>query len=232
MEKRIENKLIMLKAILSFLQQNQSLWQDSAPLTSVYNDLQQLVAQIEQTILLTNQSNSGLVVAKQNLQEALIEQTFELVSVLFAYARRNNDEVLLAKVDFPISHLRNLRDNELASACTGVLNHGQSKAKVLGEYGVTPERLESLGGLINEYEVQLPTRRITVSERKMANEKIKTLIAQAMLIASEQLDRLMLKFKNTEPDFYTSYMNARKVVDYGIRHEKPVDETAPLEPTQ
>lgn len=232
MEKRIENKLIMLKAILSFLQQNQSLWKDSAPLTSVYNELQQLVAQIEQTILLTNQSNSGLVVAKQNLQEALIEQTFELVSILFAYARRNNDEVLLAKVDFPISHLKNLRDNELASACTGVLNHGQSKAKALGEYGVTPEGLQSLEGLINKYVVQLPTRRITVSERKMANEKIKTLIAQAMLIASEQLDRLMLKFKNTEPDFYTSYLNARKVVDYGTRYEKPEGGTTPDEPAQ
>lgn len=227
MDKRIENKLIMLKAVLSLLQQNQPLWQDAAPLAAVYADLRGLVSQIEQLKQLTTQSNSGLVAAKQNLQEDLINQAFELASMLFAYARRNNDAVLQAKVDFTISQLRNLRDDELATKCLSVLSLGKSNEEALIEYGTSSKKLNMFEELTNQYIEQLPNRRVTVSERKMANEKIKNLLADAMLAASEQLDRMMVRFKSAEPDFYTSYLNARKVVDYGIRHEKPEVENTP-----
>ena len=227
MDKRFENKLIMLKAVLSLLQQNQSLWQDAAPLAAVYADLKELVAQIEKLKLFTTQSNSGLVAAKQNLQEMLINQAFELASMLFAFARRNNDAVLQAKVDFTISQLRNLRDDELATKCLSVLALGQSNDAALVEYGSTSEKLNQFGELTNQYVEQLPNRRVTVSERKMANEKIKNLLAEALLATTEQLDRQMVRFKSEQADFYTSYQNARKVVDYGIRHEKPDDNSAP-----
>ena len=227
MDKRFENKLIMLKAVLSLLQQNQSLWQDAAPLAAVYADLKQLVAQIEQFKQTTTQSNSGLVAAKQNLQEDLISQAFELASMLFAYARRNNDAVLQAKVDFTISQFRNLRDDELATKCLSVLNLGFSNEAALVEYGTTSEKLNLLSNLTNQYVEQLPNRRVTLSERKMANEKIKNLLAEALLVASEQLDRMMVRFKSEQAEFYTSYLNARKVVDYGIRHEKPEDSNVP-----
>jgi len=32
---------------------------------------------------------------------------------------------------------------------------------------------------------------------------------------------MMFRFSTTAPDFYASYQNARKVVEYGTRHEKP-----------
>ena len=227
MDKRFENKLIMLKAVLSLLQQYQSLWQDATPLAEVYAYLKGLVAQIEEFKQVTSQSNSGLVAAKQNLQETLINQAFELASMLFAYARRNNDLVLQAKVDFTISQLRNLRDDELATKCLSVLTLGQSKAEVLVEYGTTPEKLSMLDDLTNQYVEQLPNRRVTVSERKMANEKIKNLLAEALQATSEQLDRLMIRFKTSQPDFYASYLNARKVVDYGTRYEKAEKEAVP-----
>lgn len=227
MDKRFENKLIMLKAVLSLLQQYQSLWQDATPLAEVYAYLKGLVAQIEEFKQVTSQSNSGLVAAKQNLQETLINQAFELASMLFAYARRNNDLVLQAKVDFTISQLRNLRDDELATKCLSVLTLGQSKADVLVEYGTTPEKLSMLDDLTNQYVEQLPNRRVTVSERKMANEKIKNLLAEALQATSEQLDRLMIRFKTSQPDFYASYLNARKVVDYGTRYEKAEKEAVP-----
>ncbi len=232
MEKRFENKLIMLKAVLSLLQQNQSLWQDAAPLAAVIADLKGLIAQIEQFKQTTSQSNSGLVAAKQSLQETLINLAFELASMLFAYARRNNDPVLLAKVDFSISQLRNLRDDELATKCLSLLALGQSKAEALVEYGTTPEKLNLFGELTNQYVEQLPNRRVTLSERKMANEKIKNLLSEALLVASEQLDRMMVRFKSPQPDFYISYLNARKVVDYGTRHDKPDDDTTPDEPAK
>ena len=224
MEKRFENKLIMLKAVLSLLQQNQSLWQTNAPLNAAYNELRSYVARIEQAKQDISQTQAGLAIQKQNLQEDLIEKAFELASMLFAFAGRTNNTVMKAKVDFPISQLKMLRDGELGTTCRNILTLRQGNEGPLVEYGVTDEKVNTLTDLINRYEQELPNIRVTVSERKAINENLKTLLNEAMDIASKQIDRLMVGLKTTQPGFYASYSNARKIVDYGTRYEK-TDET-------
>lgn len=228
MEKRLENKLIMLKAVLSLMQQNQSLWQNSGPLSQAFYELQRLVNLIDQTKQSTNQTNTGLVSHKQNLQEELIKLAFEMASMLYAYAGRINNTVLKAKVDFPISQLRSLRDGELAAKIRNILELRLGHEAELEPYGITQSNVDNLTGLTNQYEQQLPNVRVTVSARKAGNEKIKQLVAEASNVTTDQLDRLMISFKSTQPDFYASYLNARKVVDYGTRHEKTDEEPAPV----
>lgn len=224
MEKRFENKLIMLKAILSLLQQNQSQWQNSTPLNAAYNELKSLINQIDQAKQNISQTKSGLSIEKQNLQEDLIEQTFELASMLLAYAGRTNNNVLQAKVDFPISQLKMLRDGELATTSRNILALRQGNEEPLVEYGVNNEKVNALTDLIDRYEQELPYTRITVSGRKATNENLKILLKEAMDITSKQIDRLMVGMKNIQPGLYASYINARKIVDYGTRYEK-TDET-------
>jgi len=220
MEKKVENKLIMLKAVMHFMNQNQGLWQEIAPLSSTINELGGKIEYMEELRQITTTSSSGLVITKQNLKNDLIEQTFALASTLTAYAAQNNDAVLQAKVDFPISELRLLRDSELAPACRNVYMLAQQLGENIGNYGITPEQLNNQATATNTYEQQLPTLRVTVAERKASNDKLKNLMAEAMLLVSEQLDRLMIRFKSSNADVYAAYLNARKVVDYGTRHEK------------
>jgi hypothetical protein len=65
----------------------------------------------------------------------------------------------------------------------------------------------------------LPSKRISASERKAANEKLKDLFLQVDDLLKNQLDRLMVPFRKSQPDFYASYQNARRIVNYGIRHK-------------
>lgn len=220
MEKKVENKLIMLKAVMHFLNQNQGLWQEIAPLSTTINELGGKIEYMEELRQITSTSSSGLVITKQNLKNELIEQTFAMASPVTAYAAQNNDAVLKAKVDFPISELRLCRDSELAPACRNVYMLAQQLGENLVNYGVTPEQLNNLATAISTYEQQLPTLRVTVAERKAANDKLKDLMAEAILLVSEQLDRLMIRFKSSNPDVHAAYLNSRKVVDYGTRHEK------------
>ena len=227
MEKKVENKLIMLKAVLSLLNQNQSIWQEVAPLSNTIQTLSSKVAEIEDIRQITSVSQTGMITAKQNLQSGLIEQTFALASILTAYAAQTNDPVLQAKVDFPISELRSLRDSELAPTCRNVLNLGLAREAALGPYGVTANQLNNLTAAITTYEQQLPTHRVSVAERKAANEKLKDVMAETMVLVTEQLDRLVIAFKATRPDVYAAYLNARKVVDYWTRYGKETPDTSP-----
>jgi len=225
MIKRFENKMVMLKALLRLLRLNQSLWQSSGPLINAVNELENLMNQIESTRLITDENHSGLVTEKTNLQNSLINKAFEIASLLHAWASMSGNSVLLKKVDFPISDLQRQRDNELASTCKGILALARENIGGLYQYQLNENDLNNLDNQINQYESGLPNHRISILERKAANEKIKELHASIDRILVDQLDRIMFRFNTTNPDFYTSYLNARKVVGYGTRHEKTPEST-------
>lgn len=227
MDKYSENKLVMLRAVMSFLMQNKAIWQESVPIVEAVNELKSLILQIEENRQIAMASSAGFVTEKHKQQEILIEKLYELSSMLFAYAVHTGDTVLQSKVDFRISDLKNLRDGELALSCRNVLALGLAHEAPMVEYNIGSDKLNTIQTLITKYEQNVPAHRVTVSERKTANEKIKTLLESALRITYDQIDRLMVQFKSTVPDFYASYMNARKIVNYGIRHEKK----EPKEPT-
>ena len=87
-------------------------------------------------------------------------------------------------------------------------------------YSITEPELVVFDGQISAYEGDLPNHRVSVSERKAANAKLKDLYKEADEVLTSQIDRLMFRFSTAKPDFYAAYLNARKVVDYGTRHEK------------
>jgi len=67
----------------------------------------------------------------------------------------------------------------------------------------------------------LTTGRVSVSERKAANEKLKIVFLQVDALLKKQLDRIVVRYRTNEPEFYQIYQNARHIVNYGVRHKKP-----------
>lgn len=228
MEKRFENKLTMINAVMSLLNQNQVIWQGSAPFVSAVNDLKAKVLLIELAQQEVLNPVAGITGEKQSIQDSVVDKAYELASMLFALAEKTKDMVLKAKVDFPISELRNIRDGELAVSSKNILALGIRNETALADYNISAGKLNELQTLITQYETQIPGYRVTVSTKKANNEKLKGLLADAMKILTNQTDKLMIGYKVSQSDFYASYGNARKIVDYGIRHEKP--ETAEAQP--
>jgi len=220
MNKQDENKLVMMKALLSYLKQNQAIWQNSQPFVSAVNELENLIAAIELTRQSTDLDQSGLVTEKNTLKAKLISRDFELTSQIYAMAGVKKDRVLQAQVNTTKSELDAQRGGELVSNSRTFVSIGRTYLNELGGYAIDAATLDSHEQLITAYENSLPNTRISVSERKMNNEKLKTLFANAKQLLSEQLKRMMVRYQSTNPDFYAGYLNASKIVDYGIRHEK------------
>ncbi len=59
-----------------------------------------------------------------------------MASYLFAWAIHTNDELLLARVDFPVSELQNMRDSQLQLVSNTILGLGRSYLESLTEYGI------------------------------------------------------------------------------------------------
>jgi hypothetical protein len=233
MNKQDLNKLTMMKALRSFMQNNQAKWQTINPIAQAYSQLHNLIEQVDATLLSVNDPNAGELEQKKNLQLSLIDEGFEIVSYIYAFAGATNNTVLKGKVDFPVSLLRNLRDGELSNKLRAVLELMAGHEAELEQYGATQQKADIVRNLINRYEQQLPKTRNNLSEQKSGNEMIKQTLKTAITLVTEQLDKLMIRFKKEDPSFYTAYKANRKIVDYGKRYEKPAEtEEKQVEPVK
>jgi hypothetical protein len=220
MFKRFENKLTMLKAVLNLLKQNRSLWETSTVMVALFNKLEAFINEIESIRLITDTDLTGITADKLAQQEALIAKIYEFSSILYAMASATENKILQGKVDFSESELQNARGGDLVSTCTSIAALIRENLTALVPYSLTEPDVVVLDEMIASFSENLPTHRVSVSERKAANDRMKDTFTKTDQLMDDQLDRLMVRYKKTSPDLYAAYTNARRIVNYGIRHEK------------
>jgi len=221
MLKRLANKLVMYRAVQSHLDRNKSMWTSVPAMVTTINDFELLLAEIENYIQLTSGNKKGITQQKATQQALVIAHAYELSSVLYAMAIKKNDEILAAKVDFTESDLLKKRDGNLVTTCRNIVEFATEHLAELKAYEVTADELIVLKEEINRFADNLTTGRVSVSERKAANEKLKLVFLQVDALLKKQLDRIVIRYRKTEPNFYASYQSLRRIINYGVRHEKP-----------
>lgn len=220
MLKRLENKLTMLNAVLSFLKLNISAWGNSTVMAELITKLETLIGEIESIRRITNSDLTGITAEKLVQQEILINKAYELSSMLYAMASRSENMVLLGKVDFTEHELQNARGGDLISTCKTIATLVEENLTDLVTYELTQADVTVLEEMIGNFSNNLPTHRVSVAERKAANDRLKEVFSAVDTLVNEQLDRMMVRYRSSSPDLYAAYINARTIVNYGIRHEK------------
>ena len=221
MLKRLENKLVMYHAVQSHLERNKSVWTSVPAMVTTISDFELLLAEIKNYRKLTSENKKGITQQKSTQQALVIARAYELSSVLYAMAIKKNDVILAAKVDFTETDLLKKRDDNLVTTCRNIVEFASEHLAELIAYRVTGDELIALKEEINRFAENLTTGRVSVSEQKAANENMKIVFVQVDALLKKQLDRIVVRYRKTEPNFYASYQSLRRIVNYGVRHEKP-----------
>jgi len=221
MLKRLANKLVMYHAVQSHLDQNKSVWTSFPAMVTTISDFELLLAEVETYRQLTHENKKGIAQLKAAQQALVIAHAYEFSSLLYAMAITKNDAILAAKVDYTETDLLKMRDDHLVTTCRNIVEFATEHLAELIAYQVSGDELIVLKEEINRFAENLTTGRVSVSERKAANEKMRIVFLQVDALLKKQLDRIMVRYRKTEPDFYAKYQNLRRIVNYGVRHEKP-----------
>ena len=232
MNKQDENKLVMMKALLSFLKLNRAIWENSVSFTEAVQELENVILGIESIRQSTDVDQSGQVAEKRTLKANLVNKDFEIVSQIFAMACKTKNQVLQGKIGFTKSDLEGQRDGELVSTTNMIIELASAILEDLVTYDVTAAELKLLMEIKEKYENSLSAPRLSVTERKANNKKLKELMSSSNTLLNDQLKRLVVRYQSTNPDFYNRYLATSKVVDYGLRHEKPENPEDPATPAE
>ena len=219
MNKRNENRNRMIIASMSVLNKYNNLWENIPVFKAVTKEITEKQKQISELRSVAEADITGKTDDKNKHEELLLQSVYTISSNLYVMARRANNQEIMKKVDYSITELSRTREAELVSECHRVVSLARENLTILEGSGTEETQIDELEALANTMGSMIGEPRVSQAERKAANESLSAAINQVVTLLSEQLDRLMVRFKLSNTDFFAEYMNARHIVAYGIRHE-------------
>lgn len=148
----------------------------------------------------------------------MIAAALEVAGAVFAYGSDIGSAELQAKVDYSLSDLRQARDTDVATPCQGIHDTANSHLAALADYSVDANTLADLQAKINAYGAMVAKPRSARSKKSAARTSLNTEFAEADKVLNDKLDRLMAKFRSSQPVFYSAYRTAREIVDDDAGH--------------
>jgi hypothetical protein len=225
MNKQQENRLTMYEGLLVLLQTNSAKLQSFGMISSAATEFAGLVSAIKTKSVEVDIATVGKVATKFGAQEALAIALLPVCSTLYVYGRKQGDAEIQARASISETRLHHMRDTELASFATGLLDLATAHAADIAPFGVPAEMIAGLKIKTDAYSAAIGAREVSVTERKGARGSMNDLFDKADELLHEELDRYMELIRGAEREFYNKYFSARVVKDIGIRHRTPVETT-------
>lgn len=197
---------------LAHLKQNEEITKDVPAFAKVYDNIKALLDGIKESNDLIKQNRLAISAGKYQYKAEIGQQALTIAAALVTYAVSTGDEQLKESMNFTRSELFHVSDQDLAARATNILTTANMLAEPLKEYGVTAEMITKLEQLAAQYLPEANGPRTHTARRKNAAQQISEQIAAAKDLMDNQLDKLMIQFQLSHPEFYNQYTINRTVV--------------------
>jgi hypothetical protein len=167
------------------------------------------------TVHKDDQSAAQVFVHKYKKQQKLLvaEKADILNDALQVYAGLKEDAGLENKAAKSYSVLYMLRNEDFKTVITETISLLEEKLTALADYGVAEPQITDLKNSFNNFlALNGQPRQYRISS-VVATESLKELFTQSSKLLRRKLDKVMKRFKKTDPKFYKGYLAARVVVD-------------------
>ncbi len=170
---------------------------------------------------------TGYAQAKALMVERMVGVALVVAKGTLAYAEVVGDRVLAGKMKVGRKALIQHPDGVVARHCKSILDAATPVAAQLVGYGVDAARLTSLQQAIDRYDEALSAPRLAITTRKGATSELALLMTDTAKLLAKRLDGLMERYRLEAPSFHRAYMDARIVVDRGVRTPRePLEKAA------
>ena len=215
-------KLSMYQEVAKVCHANQQVYAEIPAMMTAVSKIDESIASILQVAgQQSGTVSQGVTAEKNKALDAMTNESLKIGNMIYVYALDNNNLDLLTRMTINKSMFYNSHVSESIIRAHNIANEAESHLAELAEYGVTLAGLDKLNESIAALETIVNNPRITIDEHKVYTANIKQLFAKTDSILHDRLDKLVTLFKDSAPDFYALYKNARNVIDTAKRSRKP-----------
>lgn len=132
------NSLNMFRSVVALLESKPTEWSTLTPVVEVVNATKNILSQVDQTMKNQVAHNPvGYTQEKELRMEVMLKSSFKLASKLKAFAKRSNNQVLLAVVDHSATSVERESETEVIKRCQNIAKKAAEFLPLLTEYMVT-----------------------------------------------------------------------------------------------
>ncbi|GAB2963984.1 hypothetical protein GCM10027048_36560 [Hymenobacter coalescens] len=222
-------KLAMLHTTLRVLDGHADLYPTNKALGNARLELATLVADLDPTAERQQRAATpqkpGAV--KQATKQTLAERAAAVAAALLALADERQDIRLHTASDYSERQLRRQPDADLLRITQNLHQRATEHAPALAEQGVTAEELTELQAAIQAFQQEQTTPRARMADGKAQKQEIDADLRQATALLRNRVDKFMVRYQRSQPQFHTAYTSARQTINTAARSEKAPKPAAP-----
>jgi len=141
------------------------------------------------------------------------DAAFEIASAVHACAVASGNVELAGKVNLGRAELTRGADKTIINRAEEVHQSASAVPDALKDYAVTSTKLAAFEKKIDAFRRAHPAPRQRVNASSAATRQLEKLFAELSRLLRARVDRPMVRFKNSAPDFWNEYQSARVIVD-------------------
>lgn len=153
---------------------------------------------------------SGIAYQKKINRKTLVQLACNASAKVFAFATNVSDPVLMKETDLKKSDLQRLRDIDLKNTSQLIHSRASEHLPELADYMVDAELLKSLEDAISRFSNSITQPKMGQNEVKITTRQLKQLFSDA-LTALRNIDTIVEIVRTSQPAFYMSYKDSRKL---------------------
>lgn len=212
MDARQDAKLSMYRGLAAFCDANTAIISINVAFIMALNDFKANIAAITAAAQQEATVITGIAMDKNQARQTVCNQTTAIAAMIYAYAATVGNNTLKMEVDFPVTALMRLREDQLAPRCQNVHDAGEANLAALADYGVTAVNLADLQTAIDNYSAIINKPRTAIIDRKMQGAAIDQLFEANDSILKDRMDKIVFFFNTANPEFVHTYEAMRRVV--------------------
>lgn len=213
MTKVEEAKLNMYSAVLQHGLANDATVKSVPAFSTVFDAVKANISAIISTSQQEEKVTKGVTMGKTEDKKSLTGLSGDIAALVFAFATNTKNLPLQQEVNFSVSDLLRSKDELLIPRCQNIHKAASQNLDAMKDYGLTKSLVDALQAAIDSYTAVVPAPRNAVSLRSTAQKNLKTLFKETDQLLKNQLDKLAVNFKTTNPDFLTAYKSNRIIVN-------------------
>lgn len=218
MNKNYLNKLSMYRQVLNVVQKNVTSWEELPAFVSKVETLESKIIDLSGLVQAQAEIMKGITADKHELRILLAKKAIVLSGALYSLAEDNHNEELKEASALRYSDLAYGAQKRVPVMVQNLLKLGNDHTVALESFGINTTDLQDLSSLNVQYLNMIDKRRSVQIKMKNHTHNVRLSVRSIDALLKNGLDRLMVKFFDSAPDFLFAYENARNLIKTPVRH--------------
>lgn len=195
------------------LDSNSTLWSSIPVMLSTKNNFDELIQRIGDVNEKTVSNSKAVTADKAVTLNNLTAKAVTLSGILQAYAAVTGNVKLAGRVALTKTDIERVRETDVEALITPVIEEARKELANLADYGLTEDMIVETETSLDDFKALIGQPRTVRNQAFAAMTLLEELFDAANDLVKNQLDKLMIRFKYTNTEFYSQYERARTIVD-------------------